>query len=171
MILDLSQAGKDNSFMDLKQTLAFTCDILNKCGVAYMIIGGMAMQFYGSKRPTKDIDIFIEDTEDNLIRLKQAIPELEPASPVNVLFGELEEHSRITLTHQNITIDFLKPKNFLRVQMIYPTDGVIWFDLGDSRIPVAKPQVMLLSKHKSPRAQDQRDLMFLEMTNGEVISS
>ena len=45
---------------------------LNKFEVRYLLIGGFAIAFYGSPRATGDIDLWIENTADNMVRLKDA---------------------------------------------------------------------------------------------------
>jgi hypothetical protein len=51
--------------------------ILNKHGVRYVLIGGLAATFYGSVTPTFDVDITPEMTMANLARLSAALTELE----------------------------------------------------------------------------------------------
>jgi hypothetical protein len=46
---------------------------LNKFEVRYLLIGGFAIAFYGSPRATRDIDLWIENTADNMVRLKGAL--------------------------------------------------------------------------------------------------
>ena len=49
---------------------------LNEHEVAYIVIGGLALLAQGLPRATQDIDLFIEVTEDNVARLKQALDEV-----------------------------------------------------------------------------------------------
>lgn len=46
---------------------------LKREGVAYVLIGGLAMLAQGLPRATKDIDIFVEVTPENLDKLKVAL--------------------------------------------------------------------------------------------------
>jgi len=50
--------------------------ILDKHGVRYVLIGGLAATFYGSVTPTFDVDITPEMTTANLSRLSTALTEL-----------------------------------------------------------------------------------------------
>lgn len=56
---------------------------LNARGVAYVVVGGVAMNVHGLVRATEDVDIFIEPSADNVERLKSALrdvwrdPEIE----------------------------------------------------------------------------------------------
>jgi Nucleotidyl transferase AbiEii toxin, Type IV TA system len=46
---------------------------LNREGVAYVLVGGAAMNVHGLVRATEDIDLFIQPTEDNIARLRAAL--------------------------------------------------------------------------------------------------
>ncbi len=46
---------------------------MNKEGINYCIIGGLAVNFYGYTRFTEDIDIFIESSEENIEKLKKVL--------------------------------------------------------------------------------------------------
>ena len=49
---------------------------LHENDVRYLIIGGFAVNIYGYNRSTGDIDIYIDDTKDNRIRLRKAFKEI-----------------------------------------------------------------------------------------------
>ena len=48
-------------------------DILNRLGVRYLVAGGYAMAFHGRPRYTKDIDLWVDHSPDNALRIAQAI--------------------------------------------------------------------------------------------------
>ncbi len=45
----------------------------HQVGLKYITIGGFAVTLYGYNRNTTDIDIFIEDTKENRIKLRKAL--------------------------------------------------------------------------------------------------
>ena len=49
--------------------------LLEENNVAYMIVGGYAVAFYGYPRFTKDIDIFFQRDLGNIEKLKAALKE------------------------------------------------------------------------------------------------
>jgi hypothetical protein len=51
---------------------------LNQARVEYVIVGGMAAVFHGVPLVTRDIDICLPLTEENLQRLEQALSDLHP---------------------------------------------------------------------------------------------
>jgi hypothetical protein len=46
---------------------------LNRNNVRYLVMGGYAVAFHGHPRYTKDIDVWIEVTTENVARLIQAL--------------------------------------------------------------------------------------------------
>lgn len=65
-------------------------------GVEYLVVGGYAVAFHGRPRFTKDIDLWVRPTADNLLRVHAALVafgapeatlnELAEASPLDVLW-------------------------------------------------------------------------------------
>jgi hypothetical protein len=51
-------------------------EALDRHGVQYLLIGGVAARFHGSVRRTEDIDVLPRDDEDNLERLASALRDL-----------------------------------------------------------------------------------------------
>jgi predicted nucleotidyltransferase len=56
--------------------LAKLLEVLNRHGVRYVLIGGIASVIHGSPFPTEDVDITPEGSPDNLRRLSDALREL-----------------------------------------------------------------------------------------------
>ncbi len=50
-------------------------ELLNKNSVRYLIVGGYAFSFHAESRFTKDIDFFVEGSEENAERLLKALAE------------------------------------------------------------------------------------------------
>ena len=51
-------------------------EVLDRHGVDYLVIGGVATQAYGAKRPTGDFDCLVRRSVDNFDRLAAAMREL-----------------------------------------------------------------------------------------------
>lgn len=58
-----------NSIADFEDMLA----LLNDNNVRYLIIGGLAFIFHAKPRYTKDMDLWVENTEDNITRANRAL--------------------------------------------------------------------------------------------------
>jgi predicted nucleotidyltransferase len=55
---------------------------LERHSVRYILIGGLAANAHGVRRTTRDVDIIVERSRDNLERLADAARELAVGSPV-----------------------------------------------------------------------------------------
>jgi hypothetical protein len=56
---------------------------LNAAGVAYVIVGGLAVAAHGVVRATRDIDLVPEPSAENLDRLAATLAELGGEHPIN----------------------------------------------------------------------------------------
>ncbi len=61
---------------DRRLIAARVCDELNRCGVRYVVIGGIACALHGYVRATTDVDILIEPTLPNATRVLDAVSRL-----------------------------------------------------------------------------------------------
>ena len=59
------------------EDLARICRALNDAGARYVLIGGFAIIARGGARTTKDIDLLIDPSPENVSRVKQALRILE----------------------------------------------------------------------------------------------
>jgi predicted nucleotidyltransferase len=133
---------------------------LNDNQVRYLVIGGYAVALHGYPRYTKDIDIWVEMTQENAANMLKALEQFG--------FGSLD----IELE------DFLKPDSVIqlgyppsRIDLITTPDGVDFITSYTSKIEVAIDNVTVnfinlenlkLNKKASGRLQDLADLEHLE---------
>ena len=59
------------------EDLARICQSLNDAGARYVLIGGFAVIAHGGARTTKDIDLLIDPSAENVGRVKRALRILE----------------------------------------------------------------------------------------------
>jgi hypothetical protein len=64
-------------------------EILNRCDVEYVIVGGFAAVSYGSPLPTADVDVTPRPSPENLARLSNALRELDARVRVEGVPGGL----------------------------------------------------------------------------------
>ena len=60
--------------MTSEETAFSVIDALEKTGVAYMIVGSLATNFYGIARSTRDADILVEVNESTLQAIRDSLP-------------------------------------------------------------------------------------------------
>jgi hypothetical protein len=134
-------------------------ELLNKHEVRYCIVGSYALAFHARPRYTKDIDILIEASVDNAVKLLTTLNEFG--------FGSLD-----------LTIDdFSKEGNIIqlgyepvRIDILTSLTGLVFADIWNSRVqgPYGKQTVnyidrqnLIKSKKIANRAQDKADLEIL----------
>ncbi|HEX7501798.1 MAG TPA: nucleotidyltransferase [Acidobacteriota bacterium] len=62
--------------MRVEKDFAEFIALLNKNSVRYLVVGGYAFSFHAEPRFTKDIDFFVDGTEENAERLLNVLAEL-----------------------------------------------------------------------------------------------
>lgn len=96
-------------------------DALNSEGVAYVVIGGMAVLSYVPYRTTRDLDVLIESTLENARKARRAVARwgrFEPAfSPEDFVSG-----------------DILSFGGLLRVELHSQVPGVEWDEVWEHRV-------------------------------------
>lgn len=134
--------------------------ICNQFKVKYLVVGGFAVSIHGYPRSTKDLDVCIELSEDNALKMLDVIDE----------FG----FSSLNLKKD----DFLK-KDFitqigyppLRIDILNDLDGVSFEEAWNFKKEVLIEKVpvffigydqLLTVKKKSGRPQDLADIHHLE---------
>ena len=133
--------------------------LLNKHDVRYCIIGAFALAFHARPRFTKDLDILVEATTDNVKRLLVALGEFG--------FGSLNLSVEDFITKGNIIQLGYEP---VRIDIITSIKGLEFADIWESRIQGSygkqtvnfiDRQNLIRSKKLSNRAQDKADLELL----------
>jgi hypothetical protein len=74
------------------EDLVRICRSLNERGARYFLIGGFAVIAHGLERPTKDIDLLVDDSPENISRVKEALGVLVVSSQFSALSSQLSAH-------------------------------------------------------------------------------
>ncbi len=147
---------------DFRELLA----LLREKEVKALIVGGWAFSYHARPRATKDLDLWIEPTPENVARLLQALDEFG--------FGS------VGLTAE----DFLEPGRFVqlgyppnRVDLLTTLKGVSFKQAWERRVedfldddPNVKVAILgkdelLINKRTVGRPQDQADVAVLESSS------
>ena len=135
-------------------------ELLNEEGVRYLIIGGYAVGAYGYARATKDIDIWIDATDENAHSVLVAL-------------------NRFGHTLQNLTVDDLKnPDNIVqiglpprRIDILPAAKGLVFsvawekrnkLSLGEVPLFVIGIKDLIKNKQMVNRKRDQEDVKQLK---------
>lgn len=136
--------------MDIQKNFKELLELLRKNEVRYMVVGGYAVSFYDRPRYTKSIDIFYDNSPDNIQRLQQAL----------LSFGleSVDIPAELFRKNGNIVVFGIEPN---RVDLLNEIDGVDFnqayknaqFSVIDGN------QVVFISK---------RDLICNKMSTGRI---
>ena len=77
-------------------------------GVEYLVVGGYAVGVYAEPRFTKDLDVWIGDAPDNLVRAKRALAAFGAPSDVLSRFDEATREDVLWMGAPPLRIDILK---------------------------------------------------------------
>lgn len=155
--------------------IAALLGVLRRHGVKFVLIGGMAGIVHGSPFPTEDVDVTPEATRENLVRLSDALRELD----AKVRAAELDEP--LPFSHD---ADSLATARVWNLSTKYGdldisfepagTEGygdlsqeAVEAKIGDAAISVASLADVIRSKQAANRPKDQRVLPTLR----EILAS
>jgi hypothetical protein len=131
---------------------------LNRLGVAYVVVGGFAINRLGFVRATEDIDLLIARDRANQILVKQAL-EILPDRAIRELGDEDITQWVVVRVNDDITVDLMTEAGGVRYE---DAAGSIETEVIDGvPIPFASAQLMLRMKQSS-REKDAADRSFLQ---------
>jgi predicted nucleotidyltransferase len=138
--------------------LAKVCGLLNEAGVKYVVVGGFALALHGVVRATKDIDILIDPSLDNVTLALKALEglawgvsrELDPSDVATKPITVIGDDPRVDLLTLAWSVRYADAAPKLRTVTI---DGV--------QIPFADLDTLIRSK-QTDRFQDKADVESLE---------
>jgi hypothetical protein len=146
------------TFVEALQILA----ALERHGVAYVLVGSMAMAAHGIVRATRDMDIFVSPDESNVARLKGALMEL---------FGdpELDSISSAELSGDYPAIQYVPPSANYWIDILsrlgeafrYPDVECEILRVEGVSVRVATPRMLYRMKKDTVRPQDRVDAQVL----------
>ena len=152
--------------MELEKDFKEFLELLNKLDVQYLVIGGYAVNFHGYPRYTKDIDLWLWLSEENINRLMKVLNEFG--------FGDVGLKKD----------DFLNPENVIqlgyepfRIDLVVDVEGInfkecyerkVEANLEGIKIYFLSLQDLIGIKKKTGRPQDLADAHQLEKLKNKM---
>ena len=148
---------------ELDKSLIELCDTFNKYNVKYVIVGGFAVIMHGLARMTEDIDFFIEDSAENIEKIKVALKSLYNDPFIDELKSEdIKQYAVIRYgTPDNFNIDLIGKIGEEMISFKDIEKDAEFFEIDDLKIPVCSLD-MLIRMKETIRDRDMRDLTFLK---------
>jgi hypothetical protein len=138
-------------------------------GVQYKLVGSMAMAIHGLVRATRDMDIFVDPSNENVARLKTALnkvfhdPDIEQITAAD-LQGEYPAIQYVPTTEEtDLSIDILS-----RLGEAFDYVGIESEErvVDGIRVRVATPRMLIEMKKDTVRPQDKVDAAALAQKFG-----
>jgi predicted nucleotidyltransferase len=137
--------------------LLTVCKRLNEKDVKYVLIGGFAVNYYGLPRATEDIDLLVDPSNENILKIKDALSFLPDNAIKEVAPDDVEKYEVVRVADE-IVIDLLKKA----CDVTFDKASIEYFEFKGVRIPVADISTMIKTK-QGVRMRDKDDLHFLLM--------
>jgi hypothetical protein len=147
----------------MEPSFAKLLGLLAKGGVAFVIVGGVAVTLHGYVRLTEDVDLLVQSDSPNLERLLGALKnfgggfaaELSPSD-----FDDSEGAIRIVEESEGCSVDLFTRMTGRRYEDII-TDADT-FNLNGLEIRYASKGALIAWKEKSLREKDRLDALALK---------
>lgn len=135
--------------------------LINKNGVEYLIIGGVAVNIHGFTRATGDLDIWYNPTKENFKKLLKAIRDfgfdtMELEKPINY---ETKGFIRIPLDHFYVEL-LSSIDGKMKFEEVY--NRAFSFKINATIVKVIGYDELIQNKIMSRRAKDLEDIAQLE---------
>jgi len=148
---DLTRVPDGNDLVSLAREL-------NRLGVAYVIVGGFAINRLGLVRATEDIDLLVARSEANQALVKKAL-EILPAKAIRELGDEDIGQWVVVRVNDDITVDLMTEACGVTYEDAKP--GIEIEEIDGVPIPFANAELMLRMK-QGLRDKDAWDRSFLQ---------
>jgi hypothetical protein len=130
---------------------------LNANGARYVLIGGFAVIAHGGGRTTKDIDILVDATPENVGRLRAALQILEDQAVNDVADDDVGRYAVVRVADE-IVVDLMSKA--CGVDYADAIRDAVVIHLADVPVPVASPATLIRTKD-TLRPSDAADRQFL----------
>ena len=134
------------------------CQLLNRHGARYVVVGGQACILHGLVRTTEDVDILIEETDDNYGRVIAALAEMEDHAAAELTPADLRDNVVVKVADE-VEVDI--SRRAWKVSFADAKPTALTVELDGIPIPYASLETLIASK-QTYREQDAADLLRLQ---------
>lgn len=147
------------------EDLVELCRRLNKAHARYLLIGGFAVILHGFTRGTRDIDLLVDASADNVARLRTALSYLPDNAVAEVEDDEVERYAVVRVADE-IVVDLMAKACGVDYAEAVRSGGVERFELRGVEIPLATKELLIRLKD-TVRPADAMDTEYLRMRLAE----
>ena len=148
--------------MDLPSDLIDLLSVFAEERVDYLLVGGQAVALHGVPRFTKDADLWLRDTADNLERAKRALTSFGAPEGTLRALEEARDLDVVWMGHPPARIDLMKQVPGGDFEAAYGARAT--FEIAGVIICCVGKADLIAQKRASGRPQDLVDATNLEQT-------
>jgi hypothetical protein len=141
---------------DLKDLLSAFAD----ASVEYLLVGGYAVGFYSRPRATKDIDLWIRGTEENLARTCEALTRFGAAPAIVQALRDSTSEDIVWFGIAPTRVDILRRIEGVEFDPAY--ERRTQADWEGTAVSIIGIDDLIAAKRAAGRGQDLRDVRALE---------
>jgi hypothetical protein len=145
------------------EDLVSLCKALNHEGVRYILIGGFAVILHGFVRATKDIDLLVDASVENVLRLKRAMATL-PDNAIALISDDEVDRYGVVRVADEIVVDLMK--SACGIDYEAAAKHIERRDVEAVSIPIADEELLIRTKN-TVRPSDAADVQFLRLKIAE----
>jgi len=142
------------------EDIVILCRALNSEGARYLLIGGFAVIFHGFVRTTKDVDLLVDGSPDNIKKVKRAMAILPDNAAALIDDGDVQEYVVVRVADE-IVVDLLSEACGVDYEMATSAEVDI-FEIDGVPIPVAGKETLIRMK-QTIRESDALDVRYLRL--------
>jgi len=142
------------------EDLVSLCRALNAEGARYVLIGGFAVILHGLVRTTKDIDLLVEASDENVRAVKRALATLPDDAAAEVADGDVRAYAVVRVADE-IVVDLLGQACGIDYVAAL-AGGIETRDVLGVPVPVAS-KALLIRMKDTVRESDRADVRFLKL--------
>jgi hypothetical protein len=134
------------------------CRSLNAAGARYVLIGGFAVILHGFVRTTKDIDLLVDPSAENIRALKSALAALPDNAAADIQDDDVSRYGVVRVADE-IVVDLMGRACGLTYQDAVAA-GIDSFAVEGVQIPAATKAFLIRTKD-TVRDHDKLDVRYL----------
>jgi hypothetical protein len=152
--------GEDRDYVRLPEIedVVRICRSLNEAGARYFLIGGFAVIAHGLGRTTKDIDFLVDDTPENVARVKAGLDILADRAAREIADGDIRRYTVVRVADE-VLVDLLG--RACGVTYADAAADAETVELQGVDIPLVSKRTLIRTKD-TVRPSDRADREFLE---------
>lgn len=137
--------------------LARVCQLLNRHGARYLVVGGQACILHGLVRTTEDVDILIEESDDNYARVIAGLAEMSDHAAAELTPADIRDNVVVKVADE-VEVDI--SRRAWKVSYAEAAPSALRTEIEGVAVAYASLDHLIASK-ETYREQDKADLAAL----------